>query len=155
MLKNGRHFVINHLKCRQKCLDFVWSGFQMVVTRALNIGKSPKFWKPDHLKYDLQKVWISNGQISEPHCMVIVHPTWINILLNSAIIPLQAKQAREITNLTERKNPNTPVYGVKEFVCLSVCLSVINFDPDYQLKKKFAGLAAIAVFVSAFFFKNS
>ena len=26
--------------------------------------------------------------------------------------------------LTERKNPHTPVYGVKEFVCLSICPSV-------------------------------
>ena len=27
----------------------------------------------------------------------------------------------------ERKNPHTPIYGVKEFVCLSVT----NFDPNY------------------------
>ena len=32
--------------------------------------------------------------------------------------------------LTERKNPHTPVYGVKEFVCLSVT----KFDPNiYQV----------------------
>ena len=30
--------------------------------------------------------------------------------------------SREVANLTERKNPHIPVYGVKE----SVCLSVIN-----------------------------
>ena len=30
-------------------------------------------------------------------------------------------------NLTERQNPHTPVYGVKEFVDLSV----IKFDPNY------------------------
>ena len=29
--------------------------------------------------------------------------------------------SREVANLTERKNPHTPVYGVKEFVRLSVC----------------------------------
>ena len=40
------------------------------------------------------------------------------------LIPLRAKQVREVTNLTERKNPRTPVHGVKEFVCLSVCPSV-------------------------------
>ena len=34
---------------------------------------------------------------------------------------------REVANLTERKNPHTPVYGVKKFVCLSN----INFDPNY------------------------
>ena len=30
--------------------------------------------------------------------------------------------SREVANLTERKNQHTPVYGVKEFVCLSDCL---------------------------------
>ena len=34
---------------------------------------------------------------------------------------------REVANLTERKNPHTPGYGVKEFVCLSVA----KFDPNY------------------------
>ena len=35
--------------------------------------------------------------------------------------------SREVANLTERKNQITPVYGVKEFVCLSV----VNFYPNY------------------------
>ena len=35
--------------------------------------------------------------------------------------------SREVANLTERKNPHTPVYGVKEFVCLSVT----KFNPNY------------------------
>ena len=37
------------------------------------------------------------------------------------LIPRRAKLVREVANLTERKNPHTPVYGVKEFVRLSVC----------------------------------
>ena len=76
-----------------------------------------------------------------------------------------AKEAnREVANLTERKNPHTLVYGFKEFVCLSLT----NFDPNYPgtgrtelprlssnqnqkpIEKKFAGLAARAVFVSLF-----
>ena len=36
--------------------------------------------------------------------------------------------SREVTNLTWRKNTHTPVYGVKEFVCLSVT----NFDLNYR-----------------------
>ena len=32
-----------------------------------------------------------------------------------------------MANLTERKNPHTPIYGVKEFVCLSVT----KFNPNY------------------------
>ena len=35
--------------------------------------------------------------------------------------------SREVANLTEQKNTHTPLYGVKEFVCLSVA----NFDPNY------------------------
>ena len=42
-------------------------------------------------------------------------------------IPLASKASREVANLTERKNLYTPVYGVKEFVCLSV----VNFEPNY------------------------
>ena len=41
--------------------------------------------------------------------------------------PPASKASREVANLTERKNPQTPVYGVKEFVSLSVCPSVILF----------------------------
>ena len=35
-----------------------------------------------------------------------------------------SEASREVANLTERKNPHTPIYGVKEFVCMSVCSSV-------------------------------
>ena len=34
--------------------------------------------------------------------------------------PPASEASREVANLTERKNPHTPVYGVKEFVRLSV-----------------------------------
>ena len=42
--------------------------------------------------------------------------------LNFKFYPLAREANREVSNLTERKNPQTPVYGVKEFVCLSVSL---------------------------------
>ena len=38
------------------------------------------------------------------------------------IYPSGSKASRELANSTESKNPHTPVYGVKEFVRLSVCL---------------------------------
>ena len=41
--------------------------------------------------------------------------------------PPASEASREVANLTERKYPHTPVYGVKEFVCLSVT----KFDPNY------------------------
>ena len=55
----------NHLKSGQKRSDFEWSGFQMVGTLAIATAKA--IWKPGHLKSDLQKVWISNSRISDPH----------------------------------------------------------------------------------------
>ena len=42
-----------------------------------------------------------------------------------AFLSPASEASREVANLTERKNPHTPVYGVKEFgYCLSICLSV-------------------------------
>ena len=38
-----------------------------------------------------------------------------------------SEASRKVANLTERKNTHPPVYGVKEFVCLSVCLFVSPF----------------------------
>ena len=73
---NGCHFVKKHFKCGQKGPDFEWSGFQMVGTVAMATNKARPFeyqtiWITDHMKSDLQKVWISNGQISVPHCTLI------------------------------------------------------------------------------------
>ena len=43
------------------------------------------------------------------------------VLFNDTLYhPPASEASRELANITERKNPHTPVYGVKEFVCLSV-----------------------------------
>ena len=43
------------------------------------------------------------------------------------INPPASEASREVANLTERKNTHTPVYGVKEFVFLSVSdMKLIN-----------------------------
>ena len=39
------------------------------------------------------------------------------------LYPPASEASWEVANLTERKNPHTPVYGVKK-ICLSVCPSV-------------------------------
>ena len=41
--------------------------------------------------------------------------------------PPASEASREVANLTVRKNPQTPIHGVKEF---AICLSVTNFDPQ-------------------------
>ena len=42
-------------------------------------------------------------------------------LLMKTVNPPASEASREEANLTERKNLHTSVYGVKEFICLSVC----------------------------------
>ena len=42
--------------------------------------------------------------------------------------PPASEASKGGANLKERKNLHTPIYGVKEYVCLSVCLSVVNFE---------------------------
>ena len=54
---------------------------------------------------------------------------------NAGIYSSASEASREVAILTERKNQHTPVNGEKEFVCLSVCLSVINFDTNYLRTK--------------------
>ena len=45
--------------------------------------------------------------------------------------PPASKARRGLANLTERKNPHTPVNGVKEFVCPSVVFLAGNNYPDW------------------------
>ena len=69
--------------------------------------------------------------------------------MNSKIYnPPASEASRELANLTERKNPHTPVYDVKEFVCLSV----INFDPNYFVLRYFivTRFSVIAIIVTRF-----
>ena len=101
---------------------------------------------------------------------------WNNDYTIISFNPLASEARREVANLIERKNPITPAYGVNEFVHLSVT------DPNYlgtgqtewaefflghlwqktlwsnqnqkPFEKKFALLAAGAVFVSSFFLQK-
>ena len=72
---NGHHFVVNHLKSGPKSLDFQWSGFQMVGTIAIVIAKAQPFEigpfeiRPSKIP-DFKYFQISNGRISNPHCIV-------------------------------------------------------------------------------------
>ena len=44
------------------------------------------------------------------------------IIFTGLFYPPASKASREVANLTERKNLCTPIYEVREFVCLSVYL---------------------------------
>ena len=52
-------------------------------------------------------------------------------------------------------NPHTPVYGVKEFVCLPLCLSVTNFDPNYLMtsKNRIGAKKILGIFYKKLFLK--
>ena len=60
-------------------------------------------------------------------CVQLVLVYSLNYFITLLINPPVSKACREVANLTWRKNPHTPVYGVKEFVFLSVT----NFDLNY------------------------
>ena len=52
---------------------------------------------------------------------------WVSFMICSRVVyPPGSEASMEVANLTERKNLHTPLYGIKEFVCLSV----VNFDPN-------------------------
>ena len=72
-------------------------------------------------KYILKKLVFVHTYAHPPHDMGLnshSQPTILNIkyglTVMVSIIPLQAKRVREVANLTEGKNPHTPVYGAKE-----------------------------------------
>ena len=68
--------------------------------------------------------------------------TMINLNGWSDTYPPVSEASREVANLNEIKNPHTPVYGVTEFVCLSVCLlragNNYHDSPNSQGGMKFA-----------------
>ena len=64
------------------------------------------------------------------HCLL---DTTLRIQSTTSCYPPLSEASREVSNLTERKNPHNTVYGVKN---VSVCLSVTNFDPNYFMTGK-------------------
>ena len=66
------------------------------------------------------------------------------------VCPPASKASREVANLTERKNPHTLLYGVKEWL-----FDFSSNQNQKPIEKMFSRLAARAVFVSLLFFKNS
>ena len=57
---------------------------------------------------------------------------YLMVIFNHVFRPPR-ETSREVANLTERKNPHTPLYGVKKFVVLSVCLwsTLTQLSPDW------------------------
>ena len=64
---------------------------------------------------------------------LMVFFSWSEHLGFTTFLSPASEASWEVANLTRRKNTHTPVYGVKEFVCLSVCLSVCSkFRPQFS-----------------------
>ena len=61
-----------------------------------------------------------NHNVTDMFTLVVWNVTKVLVHITFTYPPA-SKANREEANLTERKNPHTPVYGVKEFVHLSVC----------------------------------
>ena len=52
-------------------------------------------------------------------------PFWLKGRQKSNCYSPASEASRQVANLTERKNPHTPIYGDKEFVCLWSTLTPI------------------------------
>ena len=63
------HNVKNHLKFGWKHPDFEWSGFQVVRTKAITIAKTGPFEIRHSKCPDFKCSGISDGRISDPHCI--------------------------------------------------------------------------------------
>ena len=76
----------NHLKSRQKCPDFEWSGFWKVETIAIAKTRPFEIWP---LKSpDFKCFWIFNGQISDPQCISVKLSSFYEIYNKIFIIEL-------------------------------------------------------------------
>ena len=67
---NDRHFVKNHLKSGQKCLDFKWSSFWMVGSIAIPKAKAWLFEIRPPKSPDFKCFRILNDGTSHPHCLL-------------------------------------------------------------------------------------
>ena len=96
---------------RERWLDscYVAEGPLYFAVMAINIAP-PSKWKTIRVNI-LQRL------------LLTAHSRSVSFIFDC---PPVSKASREVANLTEKKS-NIPVYGVKEFVCLSVT----NFDPNY------------------------
>ena len=67
---------------------------------------------------------------------IFVHSSRFQPIINYLSPASKAKQLGKVANLTERKNPPTPVHCVKELssVCLSVC---DEFRPQLYYKESY------------------
>ena len=76
----------------------------------------------------------------------------VKICFFHVLLSPPSKVSREVANLTWRKNTHTPVYGVKEFVCLCI----VNPWPPFWCKPKTLFLPPSSYFCSflTFFMKK-
>ena len=59
-----------------------------------------------------------DNSMAQTHVVIFMKSSEVIFFGNFYAYPSASKASREVANLTERKILHTPVYGVKEFVCL-------------------------------------
>ena len=82
-----------------------------------------------HLQRQCKSSFNWNFFVNPALTNIFCHRLWLVLLMFEMLkmYPPASEASREVANLTWRKNPHTPVYGVKEFACLSVA----KFDLNY------------------------
>ena len=71
-------------------------------------------------------VWYFKQLMCAAHTPKAVYITFVGPFKPFFVDPPASKARREVANLTEGKSLHTPVYGVKEFVCLPVCYTILH-----------------------------
>ena len=125
---------------QRKILTFLLDHLCLLLCDAswYDAWDSFRFWK----FFDKRHSWKfrRHGDVPRDALEVWRCPTWsrkrntykVNFWILLWFYAPASEASREFANLTWRKNPLTPIDGVKEFVCLSVCLK-IHFKKGSQV----------------------
>ena len=150
--KNRQKFVKPFFLCKTKkieavssCHNFAWQFYRIVNGHPGTNAGRPMDFDVNHRFTVLQinwkrlttRCWLSRTDEVLFHWLCTIEEAYKcpSVFVGSLrtifkfwmCYPPASEASREVANLTERKNPHTPVHGVKNFVRLSV----INFNPNY------------------------
>ena len=140
--KKERHFFVGPTNKGHLFDHPLWSIFQSVVGHiellytlkitSLYIGHVLVYVSEIQLLADAQMTYIIHNRCYACHTITV----YTGLL--KVCYPPASKVSREAANLTEGKNPHTPVYKVKEFACLwSTLTQIISGLAEQNGLKKF------------------
>ena len=143
--KSEKHKMVTKIRQEQFCyekltmnffvgwrLGLVGRGQGILMAIFCHLGQNFSRILGIHSSYFIQIVYNKKFQSCTRHneSVFVAGLSWPDRFVKTFLSPA-SEASKEVANLSERKNLHTPVYGVKEFICLSLCLSLMNFDLNY------------------------